>query len=136
MHKTLLTGYTLADITSTGEVAQDSRYRDQQRNWEVITQVVGLRARIYNLSKPAILNMSVDSLNFGQAYTGMQLVWRFSFAVDNPLVFFNGINDTGLLDLDFENVPLTTNLAETVKFVVPVFMTDKLHRNIYFKINK
>lgn len=129
------TGYTLIDITKTGDICTDTRYRNQQRNWEVISQVIGLRANIEVLAAPAILEVNLSSLDFGKAYSGTHYVWRFVFTALGENAFFNGVSRTGILDSDFENVPVTTGLAETVKLTVPVFNTDNLYCNIYFKIN-
>ena len=126
-------GYTLVDITNTGDIAAtSSKYRNQQRNWEVIKQVLGLRTQIAVLNSPSITEMELKRAKFGKDFTGKHYVWTFKFGVEHVGVFADNISEFGALETNFENVPIIIDLAETAKFGIPVFCTDERQRNIYF----
>jgi hypothetical protein len=96
---------TLFDITATGVTgtykaahATDpsawNRARNQQRNWETITQLIGMRTQLYNVTTPI--------------RAGNQ--WRFEFEVETPAVFGSADNPVALLKNDAIGVPMLTDL--------------------------
>jgi hypothetical protein len=136
-----ITGFTLVDITPTGmtrDPGVNSLSRNQQRNWETVIQCIGLRAQPMNLQCFSPDNrMELEDLKdweFGEMYTGRHKIWAFSFMVEHSNVFAQGNDPLKLLDDSFDEVPVTTYLTETAKFILPVFYTSGAIKNIYFKI--
>ena len=85
----------------TGKVVDDEKSwnhaRNQQRNWETISQLISLRTQVFDASSPVEDNGS----------------WTFEFEVETPQVFSDGVNELGLLLTDCNDVPMVTNLNET-----------------------
>lgn len=75
------------------------RSRNQQRNWETITQLISLRTQIDNLQDPV----------------RDQDLWQFEFEVENDNLFSNGVDTLAVLKLDCAGVPMLTNLNESAK---------------------
>jgi len=109
---------TLFDITATGttghvkhnrmpfrdqagstitDVAQWNRSRNQQRNWETVTQLISLRTQVDNLQDP-VRN---------------QDRWCFEFEVENQNLFTDGTDSLAVLKADCEGVPMLTGLDES-----------------------
>jgi hypothetical protein len=126
---------TLFDITATGttghvkpsrmpftdqagskitDVEQWNRSRNQQRNWETVTQLISLRTQVDNLQEPV---MSQDC-------------WQFEFEVENQNLFTSGIDKLSVLKADCAGVPMLTGLNESID-IGTVLVTDK---NIWFTI--
>lgn len=136
-----VTGFTLVDITPTGvtrDPGTNTLERNQQRNWETVIQCISLRAQPMNLQcfSPGdrIELEDLKDWEFGEMYTGQHKVWAFSFTVEHSNVFAEGDDLLRLLDNSFDEVPVTTYLTETAKFILPVFYTSGAIKNIYFKI--
>jgi hypothetical protein len=91
--------------------------RNQQRNWETITQVIGLRAQIAKLDKPA------RNMDF----------WEFEFEVDTPDVFGDENNPVELLYSDAHAVPMLLNLWNKTD-LEPVLISYGDRQNIWFTI--
>jgi hypothetical protein len=110
---------TLFDITATGttghvkhnrmpfqdqagskitDVAQWNRSRNQQRNWETVTQLISLRTQVDNLQDP-VKN---------------QDCWCFEFEVENQNLFTDGTDSLAVLKADCEGVPMLTGLNESL----------------------
>jgi hypothetical protein len=70
--------------------------RNQQRNWETITQLLSLRTQLTNIDIP----VKKDQL------------WQFEFEIDNDNLFWTGNDDLGILKNDCEGVPMLTGLGE------------------------
>lgn len=108
---------TLFDITATGVTGhykpsripfQDSagqhidtveawnRARNQQRNWETVTQLLSLRTQLVNINTP----------------TKTHTEWTFEFEIDNDNLFWTANDDLGILKHDCEGVPMLTGLGE------------------------
>jgi hypothetical protein len=127
-------GYTLVDITQTGDVSSiNSTARNQQRNWETLLQVLGLRVQIITMSVPEVLTLDVTNSKFGSSYTGQQAVWTFKFGVEQDGVFANSTRPFGTLESDFVNVPIITGLTETATISTPMFIVSGADSNIYFE---
>ena len=126
---------TLFDITATGttghvkpsrmplvdnagtritDVESWNRSRNQQRNWETVTQLISLRTQVNNLTMPVKIND----------------LWQFDFEVDNENLFLNDSDPLAILKEDCTGVPMLTGLNESA--VDNVFLlADK---NIWFTI--
>lgn len=131
------TGVTLVDITATGvirHVAEQELERNQQRNWETVLQVIGLRAQPQLIEGPVVRELEVDeSSGFGEMYYGTQCVWIFCFGVEYEDVFLHNNDPVGGLDKDFAQVPIVCGLNETARFMLPIFYPYGAIKNIYFK---
>lgn len=130
------TGVTLVDITATGvtrhRVGHETE-RDQQRNWETVLQVIGLRAQPQLIEGPVCRSYELDeNTAFGEMYHGLQKVWVFTFGVDHEDVFLDNKDPVGGLDKDFAQVPVICGLEETAKFILPIFYPYGAIKNIYF----
>jgi len=129
-----IVGFTLVDITATGvtRATHGNEYeRNQQRNWETVKQLMGLRTQPHVIQGPEQVFMDVSDL-FGDMYTGEHAVWIWEFRVDHPSVFTVGKEAIGGLLLDFENIPIITGLDETARFMLPVFHPHGAIKNIHF----
>jgi len=135
--------HTLFDITNTDVVRnykpilvqshqtinteQDwYKARRQQTNFDTLIQVLSLRAQPTVLFKPKITKESLSP--FGINKKGK--VWSFAFTVDFDGVYFNGIDNLGLLKDDIEHVPMISNLTESIHD--EYLRVDK---NIRFELN-
>jgi hypothetical protein len=129
-------GYTLVDITETKvirDVDGKELERNQQRNWETVLQCIGLRAQPQNMDW-RVDEVSLENYEFGELYKGTHKVWSFAFTTDFPGVFDDGKDPVGLLESDFNEVPVVTYLDETARFLLPLFYTSGPIKNIYFMI--
>lgn len=125
---------TLVDITATGVTHGDpgSPSRDQQRNYETVLQAIGLRAQPISIQPPRIVTGALDSLEFGEFYQGEHKVWTMGFSVEHDDIWREGNDPVAGLKKDFSQVPIITGLAETAKFMLPIFYPYGSIKNIYF----
>ena len=129
---------TLFDITATGvtghfkssrvpfedragntieDIANWNRSRNQQRNWETLTQLIGLRTQIAKLDRPFQLDK----------------IWNFEFEVDATYVFGSEENPTELLLSDCNGVPMLVNL-ENKNELSPYLIVNGINQNIWFNL--
>ncbi len=148
-----ITLYTLFDITYTGilhngnynvskffdkagqiveNINQWERSRNQQRNWQIIVQLLGLRAIPNILSMPVKKTDDLNKYKFGSIFTGIQNVWTVSFAMEHTSVL-TVQTEFDLLIQDFDSVPLTTGLTETAIIKPKCLITSGINQNIYFE---
>lgn len=153
--ETVISCFTLIDITKTGVVsnykpnalgfvdAADQKVHDekswtksrnQQRNFETIVQVIGLRSQITFIDTPESTLCNLTDLNFGTIFTGTQRVWHFKFAVEHVEVFTRGDDPLILLSEDLNVVPCILKLEETAEIKNPIFQTLGSNKNIYVEI--
>ena len=117
---------TQFDITATGvtghykssrdkfdSIDQWNRARNQQRNWETLTQLISLRTQV-NISMPA---KQADS-------------WTFDFEFEIDSIFHDGTDPIGTLKNDCQGVPMLLGLDETQKLA----STLDPEENIWFEI--
>lgn len=132
-------GYTLIDITDTGVYRNDTpspALRNQQRNWETVLQVISLRAQPVDIVSPRNPKLvATANHQFGSYYTGSHKCWKFKFYVEHHDVFASENNATGLLEKDINEVPVITGLTESAAFPDPVFYTNGILKNTYFKVS-
>ena len=128
---------TLFDITATGttghvkpsrmpftdqagskitDVGQWNRSRNQQRNWETVTQLISLRTQVDNLKEPQRINDR----------------WCFEFEVENQNLFNNGQDKLSVLKVDCAGVPMLVGLDESAQ-TVTVLAVDI---NIWFALTE
>jgi len=92
-----------------------NRSRNQQRNWESITQVLGLRTQALNLTDPQHENQ----------------YWQFEFETEAQNVYGSIEQPFELLYADCEGVPMILNLDETA-VTTPLLCTQGPDQNIWF----
>jgi hypothetical protein len=68
--------------------------RNQQRNWETVTQIISLRTQVFDLSTPV----------------KHQDHWQFEFEVETPSVFGTIENPVQVLIQDAHHVPMLNKL--------------------------
>ena len=108
-------------IDGSGKNVVDERSwnhaRNQQRNWETITQLIGLRTQIAKLDKP----MKSDS------------IWNFNFEVDTPYVYGSEENPTEMLLSDCAGVPMLVQLGNNEN-ITPFLVVNGADQNIWFSL--
>ena len=104
----------------TGEEVSDemqwNRARNQQRNWETISQLISLRTQINNSTRPERQDQS----------------WYFEFESDTPDVFGTAENPVELLVSDEDLVPMLVGLDEVGR-PGPVIRTQGQEPNTWFE---
>jgi hypothetical protein len=129
-------GYSLIDITPTGVTRStntDDIRRDQQRNWETVLRCISLRTQPLNIQYPRVIEASLDTLEFGEFYQGFQRIWVWSWTIEARGVYDTADRPMGILNSDFEQVPIILGLTETARFMIPIFHPYGSIKNIYFK---
>ena len=126
---------TLVDITNTGVTRNKTGHdieRDQQRNWETVLQVIGLRAQPIIIQGPASDVISADIVEelFGEMYSGKQRIWVANFGIEHKGAFKKDNDDLLLLKDDFNQVPIICGLNETARFILPIFYSFGAIKNI------
>lgn len=139
--------YTLFDITQTGIINRTRPGTDEdidawlfkrntQCNFDTILQVVSLRSQPEDISKPKCSQVNLSEFeNFGFLLENEEKIncWSFSFTINHPSVFYDGISELGSLYSDCDQVPMIK--TNTIWDKLPAFLdsSDEL-RNIYFKV--
>jgi hypothetical protein len=129
---------TLFDITPTGVtghfrvtrvpfqdragqhiVDQDTwnRSRNQQRNWETLTQILSLRTQLFDITLP-VRDTSGTS-------------WMFEFETEQEGVFGDLEDPVSVLRADAEGVPMLLDLNNRSD-LVPMLRTLGAQQNIWF----
>jgi hypothetical protein len=145
--------YSLVDISTTGTIGQFKnvkrtnllnetldteptwkKSRNQQRNWETVIQIIGLRAQpIYLENSVILLNESLALYDFGADFGPTGTVWTLVFGVEAANAYdSNNIPLQSLVD-DFNDVPIISGLNETFSFQKSVFTTRNHMKNVYFE---
>jgi hypothetical protein len=129
---------TLVDITPTGVTRNkpgDEHKRDQQRNWETVLQVLGIRAQPTVVEGPmsGLIDEDVLEKLFGDMYIGEQRVWIASFCIEHKDIYKKDDEQLALLAEDFNQVPVVTGLDETARFILPIFYSHGAIKNITFR---
>ena len=128
----LITCLTLIDITPTHVTKGNDETRDQQRNWETVLQVLGLKTQPLIIREPVCFaGESLEHFQFGEFYQGLHNVWAFQFRGERDDFY-----TLDQLEEDFETVPIILGLEETARFMLPIFHTQGTLKNIYFIQNE
>lgn len=115
--------YTLVDITATGHHRSGERIeRNQQQNFDTITQTIQLAGNMYYDKKPIIISADL----FGQPNNRC---WFFEWTMELDELFYKDNDNIGRLKDMFEYVPFIAGLTESVQFDKAYF---KLGTNIIF----
>jgi len=124
----LITCMTLIDITETGVIKGAGQGRDQQRNWETVLQLLGLKTQPLIITSPVcFINENLEYFEFGEFYQGSHSVWAFQFRGERD--DFYAVDQ---LEEDFEQTPIVLGLEETARFMLPIFHSYGTLKNIYF----
>lgn len=92
-----------------------NRSRNQQRNWETLTQIIGLRTQVSELTDP-------------ERFDG---AWEFEFATETPDAYGAEDDPTRILRLDANGVPMLQTLP-TGEIVTEQLIVDGPDQNIWF----
>lgn len=132
---------TLVDITPTGIIRNNSEdhsmqiKRNQQRNFETVLQVLGLRTQPHISKWPcSVHKFSANKIKqlFGETFHDTEHnVWTLYFTADHPLAYNTSDGELCGLQNDFEQVPIITGLAETAQFMLPIFYPYGSIKNIH-----
>lgn len=147
--------YTLFDVTYTGtkrafnnkiipfidnatqqitNFDEWSESRNQQRNFDTVIQLLGLRTQITTFSMPVCYkNVELSKFEFGEQYTGIANVWHFTCEFESPHVLVIDNNPVAILQVDFDKIPMILGLEQTLKINEGYFCTGVNKSNIYFQ---
>lgn len=145
-----ITCYTLFDITQTGvlnrsrpgddqDIAEWTRKRNTQANFDTILQVINMRSQPEIVSMPKRIDIRFDEFdNFGFLFEQQDdekyPCWKFVFDIQHHSVFNDGINELGALYNDCHQVPMILCGTEWNK--LPSFLDGSPElKNIYFMVN-
>ena len=106
-------GNTIVDLESW------NRARNQQRNWETITQILGLRTQLFRLQTPV-----ADTTN---------RAWMFEFETETDHIYGDDSDPTRILRSDADGVPMLTGLNERSD-LASVLVTSGADQNIWFTL--
>jgi len=130
--------YTLVDITKTGVTTyskEKEKQRNQQRNWETVMQILGLRSQLLDVNYLGSVEEDVKDYSFGVNYKGIHKIWRFEFTIEHADLYTIDLDRYGALKNDFRIAPIILNLDETATPTAGMFYPSGVDKNIYF-INK
>jgi hypothetical protein len=129
---------TLFDITHTGIVNYKPNVdptlltkRNQQRNWQVVQQLLQLRTQPIITTKPIITTADLTNFDFGNHYQGVHKIWTVIWAVEQ-VDLYGRQSSIDLLSQDFDKIPMVIGLEESVKFEKNYLETNKEYKNICF----
>jgi hypothetical protein len=129
---------TLFDITATGvtghckatrmpfldragqtikDVEAWNRSRNQQRNWETITQILSLRTQLFDLTDPI------------SDQTGTR--WMFEFETESDGIYGPESDPVSVLRSDAEGVPMLREINNNPD-IATVLITQGARQNIWF----
>jgi len=129
---------TLFDITATGitghfkskripsidqagqEIVDETswhRSRNQQRNWETLTQILALRTQLFDMTLP-VRDQSGTS-------------WMFEFETEISGAFGPDSDPCEVLRLDADGVPMILDLDNRAD-LLPILQTQGKQQNIWF----
>ena len=94
-----------------------NRSRNQQRNWETLTQILGLRTQLFDMTIP-IRDKSGTS-------------WMFEFETEISGAFGPDADPTEILRTDADGVPMLLDL-DNRSDLLPVLRTHGPQQNIWF----
>ena len=92
-----------------------NRARNQQRNWETLTQLISLRTQVIDLTMP-------------ERFDG---AWEFEFATETPDAYGPENDPTQILRADTDRVPMMQTLS-TGEFFSEELVVSGPDQNIWF----
>jgi hypothetical protein len=114
-----LTRLPFTDRSGKSIINQDgwNRARNQQRNWETLTQILSLRTQLIDVTIPVI------------DQTGTR--WMFEFETETPGVYGGDEDLTKVLRLDSTGVPMLRELNNDPD-IESMLVTEGPRQNIWF----
>lgn len=106
-------GQTITDQTTW------NRARNQQRNWETLTQILSLRTQLFDIGLP-IRDPGGTS-------------WLFEFETETSGTFGPDSDPTEILRSDAEGVPMLLDL-DNRRDLLPTLRTHGTEQNIWFAV--
>lgn len=98
-----------------------NRARNQQRNWETLTQLISLRCQPLILLEPQQLqDVSIALLGLNRRASK---IWTFEFSSEFADIYDIGTESLAALIQDCDGVPLITGLTESAENLEPVIRT-------------
>jgi hypothetical protein len=94
-----------------------NRSRNQQRNWETITQILSLRTQLFDLTNPI------------QDQTGLR--WMFEFETESDGIYGPESDPVSVLRTDANGVPMLRELNNDPD-IENVLVTEGALQNIWF----
>ena len=91
-----------------------NRARNQQRNWETLTQIISLRTQVIDLTQP-------------DRFDG---AWEFEFATETPDAYGPEDDPTQILRLDANGVPMLQTLPNG-EIISQQLIVDGVDQNIW-----
>jgi len=92
-----------------------NRARNQQRNWETLTQIISLRTQVMDLTEPVLFDGA----------------WEFEFATETPDAYGPENDPTQILRLDAQGVPMIQNLPSG-EIISQELVVEGDDQNIWF----
>jgi len=102
-------GQQITDIQSW------NRARNQQRNWETLTQLISMRSQIFELLEPVRYNK----------------LWSFEFKVETPDVYGSADDPVSVLRAEAAGIPMINSLNNQIE-LPSILITSGKHQNIWF----
>jgi hypothetical protein len=96
-----------------------NRSRNQQRNWETLTQILGLRTQLFDITDP-VRDKSGTS-------------WMFEFETESSGILGPDSDPTQILRTDAEGVPMILDLNNRSD-LLPLLRTHGTEQNIWFAV--
>jgi hypothetical protein len=113
-------------VSKSGMIIQDNagllRARNQQRNFDTLLQLIGLRTQMYNITDP----QQISNGPFGVHRT-----WHFTFEVEPQSQWSVDGDDLWILKQDSDGTPMIVNLGETAA-VEPRIITQGRNVNTIY----
>lgn len=127
----------LFDLTKTGVLsykpsANTLHQRNQQRNWQVINQLIQLRTQSLLITDPKKIQIDLNKVKLDLDYSGKHSIWYTVFAVDRDQLYSQKQDSVFALKQDFHQIPMIVGLDETANFPSPCLQTFDNQKNICF----
>jgi hypothetical protein len=98
-----------------GDEVAWNRARNQQRNWETLTQIISLRTQVMDLVEP-------------ERFEG---AWEFEFSTETPDAYGSPDDPTQILRLDSAGVPMLQTLHNG-EIIIQELVVEGIDQNIWF----
>ena len=123
--------YCLFDITATGVTqnragAESQRSRNQQRNWDTMMQLAGMRTQIFNVQNPGIVSDGTSPFGADRR------TWKFSFEIEPEAQWLVDGDEFWVLKQDSNGTPMITGLTESPG-IAPVICTQGSELNVIYQ---
>ena len=120
---------TLFDITKTNVISYregiDSLHqRNQQRNWQVVSQLLQYRSQPLLILEPIKISNDLKFYSFDKKYQGIHSIWHSVYAVAQEDLYTIDHDSFYYLRKNFDKVPIISGLDETIKLENSIIDTE------------